>query len=403
MSRENNRRRDLDAVFNRLPISDADIEKRIRRGIGYRLISYRPQATWALGFSLVESPKDKLTRFESEALELIDKHNLTQALCSVDTVANYSPYSCLILGINDTEDLSQPISHDAGHKLLWVKVADAKQCRIKKKEDNFLSERFGQPISYQLNHPDFSKRVASNVVHYSRVIHYNPNSLTSTTEGIPLITAIYDYIEDIDKISFSYAETFFRQAKALLIAVLDENKEYTKEQKTEIKEQLLAIQEGLKSHVLVQGFKLEFERPSVTEPGNGIDQIMRLMLAIAAIPWRKFFGVEEGVKASDQDAKMDEESSQRRRLLYATRLVKDLFGRLFEIGVIGAPRRKTYNVVFDAEHSLGLEVKVKILKELATANRINGETLLTTEQILDYAGLNPASELQEEDREDKDE
>ena len=384
----------LSVIFNRPDfITPYELKKRSEEGIANRIISYRPETTWALGFEVIDNPDaEDVTEFEKESEKLISDLDLVDSFLRLDKAAQYGSFSCFLLGFNDKKRLSDPVEHNANNKLIWVRVLDETQITIKKVEDNKDSDRFGQAKLYRISNLDQRMNVSGDV-HWSRIIHFNPNGITSNVFGTSVLKAIWNYLDDLDKVSGGYAELYFRQAKNLILCLLDDERVYKEEELDRIEAALIDVQRGMKSYLMINHVKeVKSLTQDVKELSGGFEHIMNdLILPTCGVPARRFKGQEESKLGSTQDEANDEEIANRRRLMIAKKVVKSLWTRLFDVGVLTPPKDGEFDVSFHVEKRISLTDKSTILKSLADAiekiKKTTGEELISGEQLLDLLDL----------------
>jgi hypothetical protein len=230
-------------------------------------------------------------------------------------------------------------------------------------------------------------------VHWSRIIHFNPNGITSSLFGTSVLKAIWNYLDDLDKVSGGYAELYFRQAKNLILCLLHDDRTYKPEELDEIESKLIDIQRGMKSYLMINQVKeVRSLTQDVKELSGGFEHIMNdLILPTCGVPARRFKGQEESKLGSTQDEANDEEIANRRRLMIAKKVVKSLWTRLFDVGVLTPPKDGEFDVSFHVEKRISLTDKSQILKNMTDAidkfRSTDGQELISSEQLLDLLDL----------------
>lgn len=408
--------RDLATIFKRQShLTVHDLKLRRKRGIARRIVSYFPEETWSSGFTLAETtdPK-KLTRFERESLDLITSLDLISSFCKLDTVANYGRYSCLLLGISDglnEVNLSDPVPVQSSNKLIYVRVLDETQATVKSLNKNRSSPRWGLPEYYTistLNPDDPSSGQSSipNIVHWTRIIHFCPNGLTSDLYGDCDLEAVWDYLDDIDKITGSSAEIWYRHAKMLIVSTLKDDFVLSQGKDDPIvknlEKQLEEMEDDLRSNIITDGFDINLLSAPVNKMTGAVEPIIDLMMGTLGIPKRKFFGSEQGELASGQDSKNDQKKTTKRRTRVAEKLIREFWDRLFTFLILAPPRSKVYRVVFGAEDELDIKEKAEVLKTFALANQAHslasgGDIMITPQKAMDLVGIEFEEESQTEE------
>lgn len=412
--------REIDRVFRRKQnINVLDLKKRCRKGIARRIVSYFPEETWSGGFFVIETDDPKrVTRFESAVQDLVDELDLVDIFTRLDKAANYGRYSCLLLGVgqNGQEvNLPTPIIPSIDNQLIYVRVFDEEQATIKSLVRDKTSPRWGLPEYYSIKtvNPDSpeSDNPIPITVHWSRIIHFCPNALVSDTYGDSDLYAVWDYLDDLDKMTGASAEIYFRQAKQLIIAEVKDNYDLGDEEETEkiikdLEEQFLQAEEGFRTNIVTDGFNTKVLSSSINKLPGMIEPIIDLLMGTIGIPKRKFFGSEVGELASSQDRRNAQDSVQKRRQRTAEKLIRQFLARLFEFMLLLPPRSKTFKVTFSEEDDLNLMEKVQTLKIISEANKnqvdSNEGVFITSKMAMDLIGLEYEDELEDEDNSKED-
>lgn len=393
--------RDLLKVFHRTPEITTELLKQEveRGGVARRIISYFPDEIWSNGFWIVEieDPK-KVTRFEDEAINLIEDHDLVDVFNRLDKAANYGKYSCLLLGIGkpgEKIDLSQPLKSEPENELIYIKVLDETQAKInttKLVKDKF-SSRYGMPEFYTVRLVDADFGLSSTLaqeVHASRILHHSPHRVTSDLFGVGDLHAVWDYLEDIKKVTGAYAELYYKQAKTSVWSDVKEGYEIDGEAVNKFKQEVEELDNDLRTHVVSEGYDTKPINYNLKSISGDIDHLTSLMLMTLGIPKRKWEGSEQGQLASGQDRKNNQDTTERKRNRIATKLVREFFTLLFDYGVIKSPRR-SFRVSFRDEEGLELKEKIEILHSIAEANKVQkdnvGQLFMSTKRALDLVGF----------------
>jgi len=385
----------LDRVFNRKEvITTADLRKRSKRGIGRRIVSYYPDETWAGGFTVYEQTKPETSSpFETVVAELIDKFNLVETFTRLDKIAGIGPYAGLLLGISGKQPLSTEI--EEGSTLIFTRPLAADQIEVDTLVKDSSSERFGLSEMYRIqieNPAEFRSlknpfKSSWESVHWSRIIHYCHNPVESDLVGNPDLEAVWDYLDDIDKISGSSAAIYFKQARTIYETEIKDGYELTDEDIDEIEEDVQKLSHGLSDHIIAEGFVTKAISSSINTPKGSIEAPIDLMMATLGIPKRKFFGSEVGELASTEDHRTNRDNVSARQIKQAEKLVRDFINRLITYNIIPKPLSGNYIVGFAPEAELDLTKKVELAERLTKANQnqalANNQILITPNEIRD--------------------
>jgi hypothetical protein len=388
---------EMDLVFGRkYEITTDDLIKRSRRGIARRLIRYFPEKTWAGGFSLIE--KDNrlaLTRFERDCESFVTEHSLPDIFQRLDIACGTgrNNFAVLFLGIGregEKIDHGQEIRRDAGNKLIFARVVHECNVTVVEWDKDETSPHWGKPLRYRIDtdqsymqRASLGSPVDSITVHRSRIIHFCPNDELFSD---PELVAVWNYLDDLENISGSFAQIFKTQARNILAVEIQEEalKGLTDKEKTDIvdaiEEQIIDAQSRGIRYVIEDGYKTRQINNQVNKMQSEVTIFIDLIFGTLGIAKRPFLGSEEGVLASDQDTQNLRDSISLRQKSVGTRLVKMFFDRIFEAQILIGPRT-LYRVEFTTGNGLTLLQKVDAILKLAQANQAQGSDILNIDEI----------------------
>jgi len=334
-------------------VTTEDCKKAFLRGdIASRVVSVWPEETWAENPEVFETEKQTETPFEKEFIELEKKHRLFSVLQRADTLSGIGRFGVVLLGLSDGKALSEPApgitekgdiitNANAKLELLYVRPFDEQVVRIDAFETNTSNPRYGLPVLYNIQFQDVqgtANAVASNKVHWSRIIHLADNRMSSDVYGLPRMEKVYNRLLDLKKISGGSGEMFWKGGfPGLSLETLPGEDVEIDEEGT--KKQLEAYMEGLQRYIALQGMSAKSLTPQVADPGSHVEVQIKLIAAALGVPWRVFIGSEAAQLASEQDARAWIKRLTRRRKEYVTPFViLPTVERLIAFGALSKPK-----------------------------------------------------------------
>src|SRR5690606_26578814 len=150
---------------------------------------------------------------------------------------------------------------------------------------------------------------------------------------------------------------------------------------------------GFRRTVGARGIDFQALGSDVADFKNQADALMSFISASTEIPKRVLMGSEMGELASNQDAKnFDMRVSDRRRDLARAVVARPFADRMNAYGAL--PEPESYDIWWPDIESLDEEQRASVLVKVAQANRMNGEPIMTTEEIRDLIlNLPPLEEV----------
>lgn len=399
-------KRNLDEALGYAPKLDIKLYKQRyeRGGIAERLAEAYPRATWAGGASIVEDPDpDVLTAFEEAAVELFSRLGVWSRIMRADILSGLGEFGVLLIGAkgNLNEELPKNLGAEG---ILYLTPLGEDRVKIKDLDEDAASVRYGLPTAYTVKLDD--KRNTSVVVHWSRVIHIAEGLLDNDVYGKPRLRAVWNYLDDLEKVVGGGAEAAWNRMDPGFHADLDPQVALTPEHKERLKVQIEEFQHKLRRFITTRGMKINPLSGEVTAFGTNADSILDLIAGTTGIPQRVFVGSERGELASAQDRDNWADRIAERRREFAIPLVASFVDRLVEYGAL--PKPAEFEVVWPNEDEMNEEQKANVAAKLAAANRdmaeATGEPLMVSDEIRgNILGLGPLAEVWEPEEEPEEE
>lgn len=298
-----------------------------------------------LAFAGVERPVDK--SWLTPPMVKIDEDNededfkawarkmrLWPTLRQVDVMQRVGHYAGLILTIADGQHPSMPVDKISIDDIVAFTPAWEAQLVPGSLEQDIKSPRYGLPINYTYTQRGTMQTTQrdgtdSYTVHHSRVLIWNEGAAGRTIYGTSAIEPAYNACLDWEKIRGSGAEGFFKQAamRGWLQQTMQPGEQIVPpdaDQLDDLADALKDMTERFDSVPYLGGMELKNFTASLANPQYFKDA--SLEDAAAGFKWsaKGLIGAQEGVLAGDQDASLDKETAQSRRLNYLTFQIEEM-------------------------------------------------------------------------------
>lgn len=320
-----------------------------RQDMAKAIIDRPVKATWQGQLELVESQQAEKTEFEQAWYDLNKELKLRSLLSRVDRLTGIGRYGILLLGLDDVKDREgfvKPIKVGK-RKLLYVKPFGEQSALISSFDGNPESPRYGLPLIYHLQVADYTSGISGTSsavsisvdVHYSRVIHITDDNLESEVYGIPRLEAVFNRLQDIEKLVGGDAEMFWRGARPGFQGLVDPNFVMTEQTKIDLKDQIDEYEHNLRRILVNEGVDLKALAQQIADPANHLDVQLTCLSAVTGIPKRILSGSERGELASTQDSGEWKTYVQSRREDHAEpHIIRPFVDRLIELNILPTPQ-----------------------------------------------------------------
>lgn len=262
------------------------------------------------------------------------KMRLWPTLRQVDVMQRVGHYAGLILTIADGKHPSQPVDSISIANIVDIMPAWEAQLVPGSLEQDIKSPRYGLPISYTYTQRGTLQTTQrdgtdSYTVHHSRVLIWNEGAAGRTIYGTSAIEPAFNACLDWEKIRGSGAEGFFKQAamRGWLQQTMSDNgmvQPPTPDQLEELADAFRDMNERFDAVPYLGGMELKNFTANMQNPQGFKDAALED--AAAGFKWsaKGLIGAQEGVLAGDQDASLDKQTAQSRRLNYLTYQIEDM-------------------------------------------------------------------------------
>lgn len=336
-------KRDIyEALGYKKALSSADLIAKWKRQDFARAIVDRPtKATWQGDLFISESTEEDETPLEKEYKSLSEDLNLKTMFFRLDRLSQLGKYAVMLLGFDDSspETWMLPVT-EGDRKLMYTKVISQTNAEISTWEEDPTNPRYGKPRLYniRLQKPGQKEESTSLTVHYSRVIHVASDLLENDIEGVPVMEAVYNRLEDLEKLIGGSAEMFWRGARPGYAGSAQEGYKVGDKTKSDLKQQIEEYEHDLRRVLVSEGVDLKSLAQQIADPKGHAEIQLQAISSITGIPVRILVGSERGQLASSQDDSQWKEWIEGRRLEQAEPLiVRPFVDRMISHGVLAEP------------------------------------------------------------------
>jgi phage-related protein (TIGR01555 family) len=345
-----------------------------RQDIAKAIIDRPVRATWQGQLELIESEDAEKTVFEKAWYDLNRRLKLRSLLARVDRLTGIGRYGVLLLGLDDVNenmDFLKPVSQSGTRKLLYVKPFGENTAKIDTYVTDPSNPRYGTPLVYSVEVADVASGSSSVVrVHYSRMLHILEDHLESDVMGVPKLEAVFNRLQDLEKLVGGDAEMFWRGARPGYQGNVDKDYTMTQTTKDDLKEQIDEYENGLRRILINEGIDLKALAQQIADPTGHVDIQIQMISAVTGIPKRILTGSERGELASTQDSGEWKTYVQGRREDHAEpHIIHPFVDRLIELKILPKPESGDYKVDWLDLFSVSEKERVEIGKSRANAIR----------------------------------
>lgn len=310
-----------------------------RQDIAKRIVNAPASATWR------NPPKVSATQqFTKDWNELEERLKLWGQIERVDRLAGLGQYAILLLGINDSKRLDQPVTKDYANELLFVKPYAQTSVDIIELEDDITNERYGLPKMYRIKASDtkedssgtqISFKFKEQKVHWTRVVHVAEDCLESNYLGTPRLEGVYNLLDDLLKVSGGTSETYWMASNRGMQIDIDKDAQLTEDDAQDLSDEVDEYQHELRRVLRTRGVTVKNLGGNTPDPKNTFDMIISLLSGTTGIPKRVLTGSEAGQLASDQDrANWADRIKERRTTFAEPNVLLPLITQLINAGIM---------------------------------------------------------------------
>jgi hypothetical protein len=372
-----------------------------RGGIAKTIVERFPMSIWGNGFAVVENPNPKtFTRYERAIADLYERLEVQEKLLRAAILAQLGRYAVIFIGAKG--DLETELLRTGNPDDIWhLTPLSEEYADIDTYDDAVTSRRYGKPEFYKLTLGINTRTLTSRKVHWSRVIHIAEGCLSNDLFGTPVLQAVWNYLDDLDKIVGGGSESTWRRMSPGLLAKLDPDpkRTFTPEQLANMENEIEDYKHGIDDVIKLRGVEIEQLSSSVPNFSTNAHTIMQLISGALSIPFRVLFGAEMGQLASTQDRSNFNDRKAEKILHEADPVVRSLNQRFIDYGYLPNPRGglRAYEVIWPEEEENTELEKAQICEIFARANlaqkNAGGKMIMSDSEMRDlHLGLEPLQE-----------
>lgn len=321
--------------YDKNPVYADYMGRYTRQDIARAVVDAPVRACWRMLPRVTESQDDE-TEFEEKWLATVDRVRVYHHLTRVDRLAGIGNYAVLFLGFDDGKELSEPVT-SAG-ELLYLMPYSQTNATVATWVVDVNEARYGLPETYTVTMKKGASTTLSQVVHHSRIVHVAEDLLEDNVEGLPRLQAVFNRLEDLERVVGGSAEMFWRGAFPGYGFKADEGFTLGAQAMTELQDEIEEYMHGLKRYIRLRGISVEDLAMQVADPSDHADVIITLIACAVRIPKRILLGSERGELASSMDERNWIETIDARRVNYCEPVIlRAVVDRLVLAGALPAP------------------------------------------------------------------
>lgn len=330
-------------------------------GYGHRITYQQCRAKYRrqdIARRIVDMPADAIwtypPTFQGDAQtlavisDLTSRLSLWQTLNRADKLAAMDDYSTILVGVDDGQDLSQPVNSLRKNTITFLQPYSARSLHIQEYEANVSNPRFGKPLFYSLNMTNIRTEVPDGIssifaadahnisrVHYSRVIHVADGLLEDEIFGNPRLVNVFNLLDDLLKIGGGSAEIYWLNARGGLHIDVDKEMDLQADDADDLADEVDDYVNQQRRVMRTRGVKITPINMAMADPRQPFNVNISLISAATGIPQRLMLGSEAGQLASEQDrANWSTTIKQRRANFAEPRVIRPLLIVLAGLGLI---------------------------------------------------------------------
>lgn len=311
-----------------------------RQDIAKRIIDAPVKATWRKAPEVVESEENE-TQFEKDWATLVKEKKIFNYLARVDKLSCIGQFAVLLMGFDDNSELEQEVK--SAKELLYLRPFSETNVAIKTWVKDNKNPRYGLPEIYTLTLSDSARSTKTTLyAHHSRCIHIAEDMLEDDFYGVPKLEAIFNRLQDLEKICGGSAEMFWRGAHPGM--ALTEKEGYTMPAKgstdeTTLKDDIEEYIHNLKRYLVLSGVDVKELAMQVADPNGHISAQLDLIAGATGIPKRILIGSERGELASSQDeSNWNNLIDERRKNFVEPIILRPFIDKMINVGILSQPK-----------------------------------------------------------------
>ncbi len=229
-----------------------------RGGIAAKVVDSPASATWRNSPAIIEKGSEgKDSEFNDAWKALADRLSIFHYLERADRVSGIGHYGALLIGAKG--DLKTPlVKVDGPEDVLFLAVYTEEHAPVGKLTFDTSSPNFGLPETYKL---DLTSDVTTaNAIstrsveaHHTRIIHVAEGLSENEIFGIPRMSRIWNYLDDLDKIVGGSSEAIWRIVDRGIQFDLDKDATLDPQDEEDFNDEIQDYMHGFQRYLRTQG------------------------------------------------------------------------------------------------------------------------------------------------------
>ena len=338
--------------YDRNPNFSSYFSRYKRQDIAKAVVDAPVSASWREKPELIDSEKSE-TAFEKTWSKIVRKKRIYHYLARADRLSRIGMFGVLLVGINDSRKLDQPLGKAKGQSgLLYLRPYTEANVVIQEWEEDMSNPRYGLPKVYSLStetgNRTARKEGTSVQVHHSRIIHIASDLIDNDIYGTPALESILNRLQDLELVTGGSAEMFWRGAYPGLALKADADAAFTQDDLDDLEDEVQAYMHELRRYLRLNNVDVKELSPQVSDPSNHADLLITLIAAAKRIPKRILLGSESGELASSQDERGWLSSMEDRRTEFIEPVIlRPLIDMLIKANILPKPKEE-YSLMWPA-------------------------------------------------------
>lgn len=341
--------------------------------------------------------------FESDIDTLVDDLELWHYCKRADVVSGIGEYGLLFLGVRDGQDFDIPLEDgalDGPEDISYMTpfAQDQVEDWLLGKEAGLgpSHERYNKPVIYEIDFSDIDGDTTEDdikEVHWSRIVHIAEDLIESDVKGTPRIKAVYNRLDDLEKVMGASAEMFWAGADRKFQFNIDSDgaADIPDSKLQEMDEEVQRLVHGMEHYIKTFNTDMEVFGGDDPNPEPVKNVLLSSISASTGIPKRMLEGSERGELASTQDRANWFDTIESRQTTFAEpKIIRPVIRRLIDKGAIAPPESDEFDVEWptrfeltDGEQADVMNTRAQALERAAPGG--NTDLLFdSTRQILEF-------------------
>ena len=272
------------------------VDRYERQDIARRIVDLPATDTWR---------KPPIVSSENAAFvdawsDLVNRLGIWERFTRADRLSGIGRFGGLVLGIVDGGALSEPVKAVSGpDKLIYVRAFGEMSAAITEFDTDPTSERYGQPVLYQIT----NRNGATFVAHWTRVIHLAEAQMVDDVYGTPRLQVVYNRLDDLLKLVGGSAEASWLNMRPGTVITNQPDYSFADDKDTErqIEQQIEEYLHDVARVLRLEGVDVKTVQGQMLDPRGGFEVTLNLIAAATGIPQRVLLGSAAGELASAQE------------------------------------------------------------------------------------------------------